>query len=161
MLVLLQGSVYAAYSLFTGGRVADMYLDMFLQPGDDSGIGVDLAHARHVSPHSQQVRVTALQLSCGGSSTAVVLQQQAQAVQALTCALTQSRSLVWLAQQAAHQELAPLKCLLEALHHACRPRSRTQPSCALTLPSSCQLSLYLCTCADTDHVSSEHCMGHV
>ncbi len=67
---------------------------MVLQPGDNGGIGINLTHACHVSPHSQQMGVTALQLWGGGPSAAVVFQQQAQAVQALTGALTHSWCLV-------------------------------------------------------------------
>ena len=63
--------------------------------------------------------VAALQLWSGGPSAAVVLQQQPQALQALACALAQSRRLVCLAQQPLHQELAPLKSLLEAFDGAC------------------------------------------
>ncbi len=99
--------------------VQEACLDMVLQPFDDGGIGINLAHASHVSTHSQQMGVTSLQLWGAGPSAAVVFQQEAQAVQALTGALTQGWCLVYLAQQAPNQELAPLKGFLKAFHHAC------------------------------------------
>lgn len=98
------------------------HLDVGVQPSHDSCIGINLAHASDVGSNSQQVGVTALQLWAGAPSAAVVLQQQPQALQALTGALTQGRRLVCLAHQSLHQELAPLKSLLEAADRACSSR---------------------------------------
>ena len=95
------------------------HLDVGVQPSHDGCIGINLPHASQVGAHSQQVGVAALQLWAGAPSAAVVLQQQPQALQALTGALTQSRRLICLAHQPLHQELAPFESLLEAADRAC------------------------------------------
>lgn len=82
-----------------------------------------MANASHVGAHSQQVGVVAPEVGVGGAPAAVVLQQQPQAVQAVTGALPMP---IWCSQQAARQELAPRKGCLKAVLFACVRQSMLQ-----------------------------------